>query len=388
LPNAPTDICMFVHNDVSSDARVLKEAASLAAHGWKVVVVGIGLTLKDLPARETVSGFTIIRVMPRLLHRAMPGTFGKLLRLATSLPQIFRRLHDANARVYHAHDFTGLLIMALAGIRQPIVYDSHELFFDRWSPDSRYVLKHLIWRLRPLEKFLARRAVGVITASDESADIMIQTVGIPRPLVLQNAVDLRNLGQQSATYMSGNRKQIVHSGGLFEKRHLSELVASLQYLPDDVAVTLMGEGRLKNSLLQQAEKLKVADRLLIVPPVPPANVVPTLAQADAAVVLVATQPLHYDTTLANKFFESIAAGLPIVSSPTTAAARVMSQYDLGVLCDPTDPQAIAAAIKTILLPENLARYRANAQKARADLNWEVEERKLIAFYEELLKSTI
>jgi glycogen synthase len=383
--DTPVDICMFVHNDVSGDARVLKEAGSLAAHGWKVVVVGIGLNAKDLPEVETTSGFTIIRVMPRLLHRAMPGTFGKLLRLVVALPAAARRLRRTRARVYHAHDFIGLLVMALAGIRRPVVYDSHELFFDRFPEGMfTYPLKYVIWRLRPLEKLLARRAVRVITVSDESADIMMHTINIPRPIVVQNAVDLRQPGSRAAIYELGNRRKIVHSGGLFAKRHLPELVSALTYLPDDVAVILMGNGRLKDSLIRQANDLNVGDRLVIVPAVPPSNVVATLAQADAAVVLVATQPLHYDTTLANKFFESIAAGLPIVSSPTTAAARVMRQYDLGVLCDPTDPRAIADAIMTILQPENLARYRANAEKARADLNWGHEEKKLVALYEGLL----
>ncbi|MBZ0297055.1 MAG: glycosyltransferase, partial [Anaerolineae bacterium] len=265
-----------------------------------------------------------------------------------------------------------------------VIYDSHELFFDRWSPESRYPLKHVIQLMRPLEKILARRAVAVITASDESADWMMKTLAIPRPLALLNTVDVRRLGPPAATYDIGNRKKVVHSGGLYHNRHLEELIASMVYWPDDIALILMGSGPLKQSLLRQATELGVNDRMLIVPPVPPDSVAPTLAQADASVVLVASQPLHYDLTMANKFFESVTAGLPIVCSPTTAAARVMRKYNLGIVCDPSNPKLLAEAIVSILQPENQQLYRTNVQQAQNIFTWEAEERKLVALFKRIL----
>ena len=49
----------------------------------------------------------------------------------------------------------------------------------------------------------------------------------------------------------------------------------------------------------------------------------------------------YNRTLPNKVFEAIAAGVPMIASPTTALAQLFETNDLGILCDPTDPQAIA-----------------------------------------------
>jgi hypothetical protein len=92
-----TDTCMFVHNDVSSDGRVLKEAASLAAQGWKVAVVGVALGQKELPEVETISNFSVIRITPRFLRRALPGTLGKLIRLAIAVPAAARAMRRAHA---------------------------------------------------------------------------------------------------------------------------------------------------------------------------------------------------------------------------------------------------------------------------------------------------
>lgn len=384
----PVDICMIVHNDVAHDSRVLKEAASLAAHGWWVVVLGVCLGAENLPEREAVSGFTILRVTPRLFRDLLPGRMGQLLPLVPVFPLLSLRLRQINARVYHAHDFTGLLQVALAGIwRRPVVYDSHELFFDRPLPDVPAPVRWAIDRLRPLEKLLARRAAGVITVCDSIADRLAATLGILRPTVVRNAVDTRALGPTAAVFRTNGRRAIVHSGGLIGGRHLPELVASLAHLPQDIMLVLMGKGPLQPQLTDQARRLGVADRLLMIPPVPPASVAPTLSQADAAAVLIASQGDSYHHALPNKFFEAVAAGLPLVASPIPEVAGLVRRYDLGVICDPTNPAEIAQAIRTILEPGNLAHYRANVCRAREELNWEVEEGRLIAFYEAIFRDS-
>lgn len=379
-----TDICMVVHNDVTNDSRVLKEAASLAAYGWKVVVVGLSLSGRDLPEQETCFGFTILRVKPPLLRRPASGRMQQLIGVLLALVAFSRRIRQVDARIYHGHDFTGLFQLAMAGIWQrPIVYDSHELFFDRPFADLPLPVRLLVFALRPLEKILARRAVGVITVSNAIAERLAQTLSIPRPIVLYNAVDIRNWGLPAVSYSVNRRKTVVHSGNLVDTRHLPELVEAISRL-DNVALVLMGDGPLRSQLLAQAESLGIGERVLFVSPVKPDVVAPTLAQADVAAVLTTATITNHNMTIGNKFFEAIAAGLPLVTGPNIEIAQLMKQYDLGIICNPSDPASIANAIATLLEPERQARYRANAQKAREILNWEHQEHELLALYERLL----
>lgn len=376
------DVVMLVHTDVRSDGRVRKEAATLAAQGRRVVVVGMSLAGPLPPPVEQMDGFTVVRVAPRLLRRALPGKTGRRLRLLASLVLVPVQLRRLKGRVYHAHDFLELLLVNLAGIRRPVVYDSHELYFDQ-KIGSRFALNDLMQLLRPLEKPLARRAAAVITVSEPIADRLAQTLGIPRPIVLQNAVDLRYAGPP-VVFSAGGRKIVAHTGALSLGRHLPELVESLAHLPDEIALVLIGGGPLKAALLEQAARLGVGDRLIIVPPVPVNSVSPTLAQADCAALLFAPDSPNYQLALPNKFFEAVAAGVPLVYGTTQEVGRLAREYDLGVSCNPTDPRSIAEAIQTILQPENLARYRENAVKAREILNWEQEEKKLVALYRRIL----
>ncbi|MBI5670293.1 MAG: glycosyltransferase [Chloroflexi bacterium] len=380
----PVDICMVVHNRVDHDSRVQREAAALAAQGWHVVVVGVAMDGDIPPETEVMDGYTVVYVAPRLLRRWLPGKTGKRLRILASWVLVARRLRQINARVYHGHDFTGLLSIALAGIRRrPVVYDSHELFFDM-KIGGQFRLNDLMRLLRPLEKVLARRAAAVITVNDSLADHLAQKLDIPRPLVLWNTVDLRRSEPPAATFPLDGKSVVVHSGGMSYGRHLPELVAALAHLPPEVGLVLLGDGYLKDSLLQQAQSLGIADRVAVVPTVPVKTVAPTLAQAQVAAVLISSAATSFHFSLPNKLFEAIAAGLPVVASPIPEVKALVDRYGLGLTCDPTDPAAIAAAIRTILQPEQYKRFRTNAEKAREELNWEHEEKKLIALYQRLL----
>jgi len=482
-----TDICMIVHNDVTHDARVIKEAATLAAQGWSVVVLGITRSGYYLPARETVKGFTIVRAtVPqwyrnlsiKLTKRLLPDTkidtslinredsveedaveedsvvlspsitsnnykssFYKLpykaakkiyatclkiyrkiyvtsLNIYVTLLKVYRKVYNLaynliikvynilfnptgygfifmalisgvlslrriNARVYHGHDFPGLFHLALAGIWQrPIVYDSHELFFDQWSPQEP---PRMFSILRPWERRLAKRTSGIITVSEGIADQLEKILGVARPLVIRNAVELRAREKIATIYPTHGYRSVVHSGTITIARHLPELVKSLAHLPNDIVLVLMGDGFLKTELIEIAQNLGVAERLVIVPPVEPNCVAETLAQADIGVVLITTQSFHYDYSLPNKFFECIAAGLPLVVSPCKEIAAITKKYDLGQVCNPNEPATIAQAILNVLEPDNLNRYRANVLKTRDELlNWEQEEQKLIHLYKKIL----
>jgi glycogen(starch) synthase len=388
INNTPlaADICMFVHNDVTSDGRVLKEASSLAAQGWKVVVVGVALGQKDLPEVETIANFTVRRITPRLLRRTLSGTFGKLLRLAIAVPAAGRTMRLTHARVYHANDFIGLLMVALAGIwGRPVVYDSHELFFDRFPEGLfNYPLKYLIWALRPLEKILARRATAVITVGDRVAEQLAKTLNIPLPVVVRNAVDIRELTPAVPIARNANEKIIAHTGVLLDGRHLPELVESLTHLPTDIALALIGDGKLRKQLINDAQRWGVTDRVKMIFPVTPQNMPTTLAQADASIMLITSKRLSYHLSLPNKFFEAVAAGVPIVSSPIPEVMSFIDQYDIGLICDPDDMNSVVEKIMAVLQPENNARFRANVLRMRDTLTWENEERKLVALYKRLL----
>lgn len=381
-------ICIVIHGDLRRSSRVLSEARSLAAEGWRVLVVDILLgDDSETAAFESMDGFTVAWVTSPLLRgRSDLKTLGKLIQLVTALPLVIARIRQSRARVFHGVAFTGLLILALAGIRRrPVVYDTLELFFDRPFDQMPSWIVSVLNRLRPVEAGLIRRTAAVVAVSDGQADVLATRHAIPRPAVIRNTVDLRRLGPAAADFPAWEGRTVVHSGNLVEGRHLPDLVAALPLLPEDVRLALLGSGTLEAELVTQAQHLGVADRLVIVAPVPIDSVAQTVAQADVAAVLTSSPHLNNQNALPNKFFEAVAAGLPMVSSSIPEVKRLVEQFEIGLACDPDDPADIAAKLLAVLEPETLATFQANAQRAREQLNWQQEEQRLIVLYRDLLE---
>src|SRR5438477_513567 len=88
----------------------------------------------------------------------------------------------------------------------------------------------------------------------------------------------------------------------------------------------------------------------------------------------------------NKLFESLAAGVPVVSSDFPERRRIViddPDGPLGAVCDPTDPTAIADALRSILglEPAAAADLRARcARAARERYSWERQVPALLATY--------
>ena len=93
--------------------------------------------------------------------------------------------------------------------------------------------------------------------------------------------------------------------------------------------------------------------------------------------------LNHRLTTPNKLFEAMAAGVPVVASDLPGMAPIVRETGCGVLCDPTDPASIAAAIRTILdaPADERAGYRERAlAAAHATYSWEAQVEVLLAEY--------
>ena len=128
---------------------------------------------------------------------------------------------------------------------------------------------------------------------------------------------------------------------------------------------------------------RYADRVTMIDPVPPEELLEWTASAD--VMLMAIQPtsLNHRFTTPQKLWEAIAAGVPVVASDLPGMAEVVREVGCGALCDPTDPASIAAAIRDLLAMPADARAEMRARTlaaARDRYNWAAQADTLLAAY--------
>jgi glycosyltransferase involved in cell wall biosynthesis len=93
--------------------------------------------------------------------------------------------------------------------------------------------------------------------------------------------------------------------------------------------------------------------------------------------------LNHRLTTPNKLFEAMAAGVPVVASDLPGMAGIVRETGCGILCDPTDPAAIAAAIRAILdapQAERVAYRERSSAAAHGPYSWEAQVEILLAEY--------
>jgi glycogen synthase len=303
------------------------------------------------------------------------------------------------ADVHHGHDLTGLVAAALAAARSGsgpglLVYDSHELYVE----SGRHARKGRIAKawLRRLERRLSRGAVGLVTVNATLERELRARLGFRLSVVVHNApprwtppIPGPNLLRERLGLGPTTSVALYH-GGLLEGRGLPQLAAALDE-PGmaDVHLAIMGNGPLRERLAATIEGAPGPARIHLLDAVPPDELAIWVASADVGVM--PNQPVNANERLStpNKLFESIAVGLPVVSSDFPERRRIIlgdPDGPLGALCDPADPASIAKAIRSLLdlSPDRRDDLRRRILRAAHERwNWETEGGRLVRFYDEI-----
>jgi glycosyltransferase involved in cell wall biosynthesis len=291
------------------------------------------------------------------------------------------------ADVVHAMAYMGIPVGLALGRRDgaATVYDARDIYVDARNIAR---LPGLLRRLfASIERRWARAADRVITVNDPYADVMADRFGVERPLVVLNcslraqAPVARGRRFHEALGLPDDRRVVLYHGGLSRDRGIEQLLDAIPAIPDATLV-LMGYGDLEASIRARAASPALAGRVAVLPAVPPAELIAWVGSADVAAMPIQPTTLNHRLTTPNKLFEAIAAGVPVVASDLPGMAPIVLDTGCGVVVDPTDPGAIAAAIHEILdgQPERRAAIIDGVARAGETYSWEFQAEILIAEY--------
>lgn len=113
---------------------------------------------------------------------------------------------------------------------------------------------------------------------------------------------------------------------------------------DDIKLLLIGDGKLKPALQQDAER-RGLDNVIFHDPVSKRSLAGLLAVSDLGMQILANVPAFYYGTSPNKFFDYIAAGLPVLNNYPGWLADLIRESDCGFAVPPEDPAAFADALE-------------------------------------------
>ncbi|STD11629.1 lipopolysaccharide 1,2-N-acetylglucosaminetransferase [Dermatophilus congolensis] len=302
--------------------------------------------------------------------------------------------------IIHAHDvhMVGIAARAVArrranGKEAAWVYDAHEYVAGLSIYPGRPVRKRAAYL--DLQNEYIRDADAVVTVTQPLAEQLQKDYDLARqPTVVMNAPVLsaaERSAEVSLREVCGVDKKtplLVYSGGVTAARGVDTAVRALLALPEvHVAVVCVPRTTTApvRELTELARTCGVEDRVHFIEPVRPDHVSGFVAEADLGLIPI----LHFGShefALANKLFEYLFAGLPVVVSDTRAQKEFVEREQVGLVHEAGNPASFATVVKEALSrkDEFQKRIRQNTDLL-TPYAWEYQEKTLRELYRDLFR---
>jgi glycosyltransferase involved in cell wall biosynthesis len=361
-------IFFTVTNDLTFDQRMNRICTSLAENGYKVVLVG-----RKLPESRPLKPERYRQVRLRCRF-----TKGKMF-YAEYNTRLFLFLLFQKMDAICAIDLDTILpcLYISRCKRIPRIYDAHELFTELKEVISRPAV-HRMWTR--VEKNAVPKFGKGYTVSEGIAEELNKRYGVTYKTI-RNVPRLR----EWTPFPAPNDKFILYQGAVNEARAFEFLVPAMKWV--HARLVICGDGNFMPQLKQLINEYDLGSRIELKGMLDPDELWTISRQAYMGIALAESKGLNQLLALPNKFFDYIHAGLPQVTMDYPEYRKINARYEVAILIDNLAPERIARAINNLLDDDVVyGSLKANCLRARAALNWQQEEKKLIAIYQSIFRT--
>lgn len=371
-------IAMVLTNAFRPDPRVIKEAKSLSAAGYKLIIVAWDRE-GNFPRHEEVDGIQIERIFVK-------SGYGAGNRQVLILPRFWRaalkKLWQLKPDVIHCHDLDTSPVGAWYSSRHgiPWIYDAHECYPEQIGPQ---VNRFVYYILLGLEKMMTRRANRVITVGEILAD-RFRSLGGTVTVVgnYQDPKVFRPTGSISRATIGIPQSSltIAYIGGFTRTRAILPLLEAA-HLVDNVTVILGGDGVQRNQIENALPRYPNVHYLGWIDG---DQIVEYLDLAD--VVYYGLDPLDGNSQYSapNALFNALVLGKPILTTNVGEIAKIVRNNECGVIVEAPEASLIATALTSLADERKRTNLAANAfEAAKRRYNWAEAERQLLSVYRDL-----
>ena len=371
-------ILIVVFGNAARDPRVHRQIIYLKDK-FEITVAAF-----EAPAVEGVEFWPIKYVRAsgyaQKLHRGLSSIFGsgktylKRFKLgAAQSPQ------EAYFDLVICNDALPLPFAFELGKGAPVLFEAHE-FYPAQRERSLHCLEMFYQRfLKKLCHAYIPKCAGITTVCSGLANEYKRVFGV-LPLVVRSIPPRQELFAQTT---AAGVIRLVHHGAAGKARRIELMLELMNLLDERFTLDLMLVG--KGDYYEHLRKLALSTpRVNWLDPVPMQDLCSVTNKYDLGLFLVPPTTFNLRHCLPNKFFEFIQARLGIAIGPSPEMARLVKQYDLGVVADDFTPMALASKLNA-LTKGDVLRFKQNAELAANELNAENEMKVFENYLETILQ---
>lgn len=305
---------------------------------------------------------TFVRFAWRSVRLALTEHFDLLFATTTPLtagiPGIFARWLRGKPFVFEVRDLWPELPRAMGAIRNPLVLGAMSVL--EWAS---YRSAHRLIGLSP----------GIVDG--------ITRLGVPRSRIalIPNGCDLDIFTDKAAPWrpasIPASDLMAVFAGTHGMANGLDAALDAAAELKrrgrTDIKLLLIGQGKLKAALQTRAQQERL-DNVVFNDPINKFALAGLMAATDVGMQILANVPAFYYGTSPNKFFDYIAAGLPVLNNYPGWLADLITKHQCGFAVPPNDAGAFADALERAA--DNRPALQAMGQRAHTLATSEFDRR--------------
>lgn len=378
-------ICLVFEWSLSHYTRILQEIDALrsagadivlvtshprpedAPPGIRVVVAPLDVSMVDSPLRWRPARISH-NIARRWLRQAMTmvdtGWNARLRRMALN-----RIARDVD--VFWVVDYPSLAttLDAAKGSGARLVYETVDLV-----PEYAHFTESQRKTMLEEEQRLISNVDSLITACDGYADYYVERYSAELPStcpLVRNDAPATILGEPAPIRRP---LRALFLGSLMHDRPVFELIDAMALLRSGVSLTFQGKNLLGDEPARRIAALGLQDRVRIIAPCPPDEIVDTASRYDIGIVALRGLDENERRASTTKLFTYMAAGLIVLGSNLPGIARIVQTFKNGLLVTGGEPGDWAAAIDLLaqLPSEALESMKANSLVGARAHSWETQ----------------
>lgn len=360
------------------DPRVHKEAKALIDAGHEISVI-VWDRHGDYEPENIIDGIRVIRIHNEGLMKVLPNDLFRN-------PVWWRRACKKGLELYkngfkfdvvHCHDLdtlqSGVWLKKKLGLK--LIYDAHEIFGYMIEETSPKMVCKLAFRM---ERKLIRQVDHIITVDEPFSNYFSSIANVPVTIVM----NCKDLLYPDFEVSNNSIFNLIYIGIMTKGRFFPDI---LDVVGEMENVELILAGKKEGLFFEIKEYVKKYPNIQFLGTVPSKDILPLTRQADATFIIVEPSSKQHQMTVFNKQFEAMVCGRPIIVTKGTYAAKMTEELKCGLTVEYNKESVRDAIVKLRDNPELCEELGRNAFKAaRERYNWEIERKKLLKIYEEIL----